>query len=204
MLFEILREDRHYREYMFWMGVYGGGSLMLTALLVVMFSEQLLLPAATQIALLSVVPFLSIPLFVPFWARRFDARHIVEYRAEQGWVLALAVAVTVAGALSHLTPLLWLGAALLGLAYAGANLGWNLGHNDFASVGRAQHYMGVHVTLTGVRGALAPPFAMLTYQGLDALQPGAGKWALLLPVALTSLGAWGFTRMKAQRANDSV
>ncbi len=197
MLFEILRADRGFREYMLWMGIYGAGNLMLTSQLVVLFSEQLKLSPGLQIAILSVVPFLSIPLFVPFWARRFDARHIVEYRAEQSWVLVAGVVVTVIGTLTTWIPLLWIGAVLLGISYAGANLGWNLGHNDFAALGRAQHYMGVHVTLTGVRGALAPPIGMLLYQGLEAIEPGAGRWSLLMPTALTAFGAYGFTRMHA-------
>jgi hypothetical protein len=84
---------------------------------------------------------------------------------------------------------------LLGAAQAGANLGWNLGHNDFASLGRAQHYMGVHVTLTGVRGGVAPPAGVLVYMGLEGWRRGAGELALLLPLALTAAGALGFARM---------
>jgi hypothetical protein len=84
MLFEILRKDPHFREYMFWMGVFGGGNLMLTSQLVVIFSEQLHLSASLQIALLSVVPLGLLPLFVPFWARMFDQGHVVEYRASGG------------------------------------------------------------------------------------------------------------------------
>ena len=78
MLVEILKKDPHFREYMFWMGIYGGGNLMLTSQLVVIFSEHLHLQAGMQIALLSVVPLCALPLFVPFWARMFDEGHIVE------------------------------------------------------------------------------------------------------------------------------
>jgi len=92
---------------------------------------------------------------------------------------------------------LWLGALLLGAAQAGANLGWNLGHNDFASIGRAQHYMGVHVTLTGLRGGLAPPAGVLAYMALEHWHAGWGEYALVLPVALTAAGALGFNRMRA-------
>jgi len=85
---------------------------------------------------------------------------------------------------------------LLGAAYAGANLGWNLGHNDFASLGRTQHYMGVHVTLTGVRGAIAPPVGILFYEGLETLYRGSGKFALALPLLMTTAGALGFNHMR--------
>jgi len=200
MLSRILREDPAYREYMLWMGVFGAGNLMLTAQLVLVFAEQLRLPSAMQIALLAVVPLITQPLFTPAWAKLFDGSHIVRYRSRQGWALVLATAVLVGGVFARSTLLLWSGAVLLGAAQAGANLGWNLGHNDFASVGRAQHYMGVHVTLTGLRGGLAPPVGVLAYMLLEGWQRGSGRWALLLPLAMTAAGARGFTRMRSALA----
>lgn len=196
MLGRILREDPAFRQYMFWMGLYGGGNLALTAQLVLVFTEQLHLSSATQIGLLSVVPLATLPIFMPWWARLFDGSHIIVYRSRQGWALVGASAVTCFATLTGWLPLLWLGALLLGAAYAGANLGWNLGHNDFATLGRAQHYMGVHVTLTGVRGAIAPPCGVLLYQWLESVASGAGRYALLLPLAMTTAGALGFTLMR--------
>jgi hypothetical protein len=196
MLLEILRKDHHFREYMFWMGIYGGGNLMLTSQLVVIFSEHLHLSPGLQIALLSVVPLSTLPLFVPFWARLFDQGHIVEYRARQGWSLVFAVMTLCLGTWLMSVPLLWFGALLLGAAYAGANLGWNLGHNDFASAGRAQHYMGVHVTLTGVRGAIGPPVGILIYQWLESWRPGLGLYSLVLPLIFVTVGAAGFSHMR--------
>ena len=196
MLFEILKRDPHFREYMFWMGIFGGGNLMLTSQLVVIFSEHMHLAPGLQIGLLSVVPLASLPLFVPFWARMFDDGHIVVYRSRQGWSLVFAVATLTFGTWFQSLPLLWVGALLLGVAYAGSNLGWNLGHNDFASVGRAQHYMGVHVTLTGVRGAIGPPAGILIYQWLESLEPGSGVYSLVLPLIFVTVGAIGFSHMR--------
>ena len=196
MLTRILKDDPTYREYMLWMGVFGGGTLMLTAQLVLLFSERLHLSSGTQIGMLAVVPLITQPVFLPWWARLFDGSHIVRYRSRQGWAIVLASAAMCAGVFSAWLPLLWLGAVLLGAAQAGANLGWNLGHNDFASVGRAQHYMGVHVTLTGLRGGVAPPIGVLAYMGLEAVHRGAGEFALLLPLAMTLTGALGFNRMR--------
>jgi hypothetical protein len=196
MLRQILRDDRDYREYMFWMGLYGGGNLMLTSQLVVVLTERLAMPPGRQIAMLAVLPLVALPLFVPLWARLFDGSHVVAYRARQAWVQFAAVAILCGGAFADLEWLLWTGAAVLGVALAGSNLGWSLGHNDFASPGRAQHYMGVHVTLTGLRGMLAPPLGIAAYQGLEALAAGAGRWSLLLPLAGTAAGAAGFGRMR--------
>jgi len=200
MLTRILKEDASYREYMLWMGIFGAGNLMLTAQLVVVFSERLHLSSGIQIGLLSIVPLVTQPLFLPWWARLFDGSHIVIYRSRQGWALVLATAVLCLGTFSASLAVLWAGAVLLGAAQAGANLGWNLGHNDFASIGRAQHYMGVHVTLTGVRGAVAPPLGVLCYAALEALQSGAGRISLVLPLVMTTAGALGFNRMRVRIA----
>jgi len=192
----ILKEDPSFRQYMFWLGLFGGGNLMLIAQLVVICSEQLHLSSGIQILMLSVVPLVTLPFFTPTWARLFDGSHTVVYRSRQGWTLVAAAVVLCAGAFIGWLPLMWMGAIILGAANAGANLGWNLGHNDFASLGRAQHYMGVHVTLTGVRGAIAPPVGILVYEGLEAWQSGWGRFSLILPVAMTTAGTLGFNLMR--------
>jgi MFS family permease len=196
MLREILREDASFRRYMFWMSLYGSGNLMMNAQLVVLFTDRLQLPSLNQILLLTVVPMLLIPLFLPWWARLFDRGHIIEYRSRQCWALVGALALLVVGVALRQKLLLWPGSALIGLSYAGANLGWNLGHNDFATPGRAQHYMGVNVTLTGVRGLIAPPLGIACYELLERAQGGWGTAALLLPLGLVTAGALGFVRMR--------
>jgi hypothetical protein len=87
----------------------------------------------------------------------------------------------------------------MGIATAGANLGWNLGHSDFASPGKMKQYMGINVTLTGLRGLTAPPAGVLAYELLESIKPGAGRWSLLLPVCLTLAGGLGFNHMKGSR-----
>jgi hypothetical protein len=195
MFTRILKHDPAYREYMLWMGIYGGGNLMLTAQLVLIFSEKMHLSSALQIALLAVVPLLTQPLFMPWWARLFDSAHVIRFRSRQGGALVLASLAMCLGVFTGSLTVLWIGAVLLGAAQAGANLGWNLGHNDFASVGQAQHYMGVHVTLTGLRGGVAPPVGVLVYMALEAWRAGAGEFSLLVPLAMTAAGAFGFRHM---------
>ncbi len=196
MFRQILREDASFRSYMFWMSLYGSGNLMMTAQLVVLFSDRLQLGGLTQILLLTVVPLLLMPLFLPAWARLFDRGHIIEYRSRQCWALVAAIVLLTSGVMLKAQWLLWPGAVLIGVSYAGANLGWNLGHNDFASPGRAQHYMGVHVTLTGVRGLIAPPVGMACYELLIWRWPDAGAIAMLLPLGLVTAGALGFVKMR--------
>ena len=197
----ILREDPTYRRYMFWLGLFGAGNLMVGAQLVIVFSDHLHLSGTAQIGILAVVPLLSIPLFTPFWARMFDGGHVIEYRARQCWALVAAMLVLTLAVFTHWGALLWIGALLLGASTAGSNLGWNLGHSDFASLGKMQQYMGVNVTLTGMRGLVAPPAGVLAYEWLERQAVGGGRYALILPLAMTLAGAFGFNQMKGARTN---
>jgi hypothetical protein len=64
---------------------------------------------------------------------------------------------------------------VLGVARGGGMIAWNLGHNDFASRRLVAVYMGIHVTLTGIRGAFAPFLGILLYAGWPAMTlPGVG------------------------------
>jgi MFS family permease len=196
---QILRSDPEYRRFMTCLAFYGAGNLMIGAQLVILYSDHLHIPAALQVGILTIVPLLCIPLFTPMWARLFDAGHVIEFRARQCWVLIGAMTVVIVAVFSGAVWLLWLAAVLFGIATAGANLGWNLGHNDFASLGKVQQYMGVNVTLTGMRGLIAPPLGVMVYTGLERFHAGAGRFALVLPIAMTLTGAIGFNRMKHSR-----
>jgi hypothetical protein len=193
---QILRSDPEYRRFLMWLAFYGSGNLMIGAQLVILFSDHLHLSAALQVGILTIVPLLCIPLFTPMWARLFDAGHVVEFRARQCWVLVGGMTVVIAAVFTGSIALLWVSAVLFGIATAGANLGWNLGHNDFASLGKVQQYMGVNVTLTGMRGLVAPPVGVLAYTWLERMHAGTGRYSLILPIAMTLTGAMGFTRMK--------
>lgn len=187
-----------------WLGLYGAGNLMLNGQLVVVYSDTLGLDASLQILMLAVVPLLCIPVFTPFWARLFDSRHAIEYRALQCWALIAAIVVLVGGVFAHSLALLWLGAVLVGIASAGAGLGWNLAHSDFAQAGNMQQYMGVNVTLTGMRGLLAPPLGVLACTWLEHRWQGSGRYALLLPLGMVFAGGLGFNHLKHNRSRRAI
>jgi hypothetical protein len=128
---------------------------------------------------------------------------VIEFRARQCWVTVAGMAVMIVAVYSGYQPLLWCAAVLFGISTAGANLGWNLGHNDFASLGKVQQYMGVNVTLTGMRGLIAPPAGAIAYTLLERRAPGAGRLALLLPLGMSLAGAIGFNRMKHTRTGSA-
>jgi len=192
----ILREDALFRTYMIWMMVFGSGNLMTTALLILVMTNHLNMPGLSQVMITAAVPTLLMAFTTPFWGRVLASRHVIAFRAINSRVFVGAMLAFFSGATLAFPPLLWLGAVLLGMAMGGGLLGWNLGHNDFASQARVTEYLGLHVTLTGIRGLLAPLIGVGLYSVLERAQPGAGVWALALPLILTSSGSLGFNWLK--------
>jgi hypothetical protein len=96
---------------------------------------------------------------------------------------------------------------VLGIAIGGGMLGWNLGHNDFAPEERVGDYLGLHVSLTGLRGLIAPLIGVWCYGMLEAVEPGLGRWSLLLPLTVTAAGSiafWKFHRDHQRTQPDSA
>jgi hypothetical protein len=124
---------------------------------------------------------------------------VIDFRSVHGKVGAVAAILLVLAVLLRVPLLLWPGALLLGVSLAAGSLGWTLGHNDFAPRGEETRYMALHVTLTGVRGLLVPPFGIGLYHLLEHWRPGTGAWVLLMPLALMGAGAREFTAMRRLR-----
>lgn len=200
----ILKFDRWYRRYMITMFVFGSGNLMVITLLVILLTEQFGFGRFSQVMITTTLPLLTLAVFTPIWARRIDAVHILDYRARQAWAFVLSLGLFMIAALTGQKWLFWVGSLTLGAAFAGGKLGWNLGHNDFANDQQSTLYMGIHVTLTGIRGLLAPLAGVLVYQALEAQQAGLGRWVLLFPFALTLGGAVTFVILAALRRREQA
>jgi MFS family permease len=197
LFWRVLRNDALFRRYQLWMFVFGGGNMMITSLLVLVLAEQLQVSRLAQVFIISSLPLIVMPLATPFWSRRLDRMHVIQYRATNSWIFVAAATCIWWGALSSSIAVLALGTALWGTGFAGGVLSWNLGHNDFAPPEEVTHYMSVHVTLTGMRGVISPILGVSLYELLESYLPGAGAWALGLPLALVTTGALGFQAMKA-------
>jgi len=199
----LLATDADFRHYMLAMSLFGAGFLTLTPLMVICLDDVLRAPELVQVAITTAVPVLTIPLAIRPWARFLDRHHVIVFRSVHSKVGVAGTALLVLGVLAHLPLLLWPGALLLGVSLAAGSLGWTLGHNDFAPRGEETRYMALHVTLTGIRGLLAPPVGIALYHALEAWRPGAGAWSLLLPLALVGAGSREFTAMRRLRESRS-
>jgi MFS family permease len=191
----VLAGDPVYRRFMLWMFIFGLGNLMLTAPLAVVLHETFDVEYTDGILITSSIAAVIAPISIPAWARLMRHRHILQFRSIHAWSYVTASLCLFLGSWLRRIELMYLAAVFTGIGNGGGALAWNLGHHDFAPPGRDAQYMGVHVTLTGIRGLIAPFLAVGIYEAFDARSSGAGVWVFLICFLINAAGAVGFTMM---------
>jgi MFS family permease len=118
-------------------------------------------------------------------------------------LLALFPAILLGGlALRHtgfdLQYIVYLGYLVFGIGMSGLGVAWNLAPISFAGSADASAYTGAHITLTGVRGAIAPIMGAIGFKYFGYELVFGGAMALFL-IASISMGILE-RRMRARKA----
>ncbi|MCH7793280.1 MAG: hypothetical protein IID31_13495, partial [Planctomycetes bacterium] len=160
----LLRRDRRYTRYLVAHALMGVGVQIVMPVLVIVLS------GAFQLYWISVVLIEIIPKLTMFgslgrWGRWFDRIPVTRFRVHTGIYAAggvlFGMAATWVITTDWLAPTAALPLAVMlfaarsvahGLQRGGGSLAWNLGHLHFSRRHDAELYMGVHVSLTGLRG----------------------------------------------------
>ena len=131
--------------------------------------------------IITVIPETLRALFIPFWARLFDKMNFVILRMILNLMFGGGVL------LFFITSNPWIicaGSALIGIAFAGGSIAWNLWVIKYAPPGKTGAYMSVHVSLTGVRGTLGPIIGYWAVGLIGARSIGIVSCAMMLIATL--------------------
>lgn len=194
---QILRTDRAYRGYMVAMFVLGLPNIAAIPVFIIALDDTFTLNYTQSILLTQVLPVLVPVLVIPFWARRIDRMHIIRFRVFHAWFFVVANGLMGLGLLTGNLPVVYASRIILGIAFGGGMLAWNLGHHDFARRDLATIYMGIHVTLTGVRGIIGPFLGLVLYAGWHSASWLTGATGSTTPSAHAGLGGWTFIVLAA-------
>ena len=206
-MLRVLRDDKNYRKFMIAQFLLGAPNLAATPLFILALKDQYTLGYTPSIVLTHFIPVIVATMCIPMWSRLLDRVHIVHFRAYHSWTFVIANALMGLGFLASSMPLLVASRIVLGLGIGGGMLAWELGHHDFASRQMASLYMGIHATLTGIRGLIAPFLFTFIYLRLNAAYPApapgesgpsAGVWTFFALTAIGVFAAMQFVRMNAR------
>ena len=131
--------------------------------------------------IITVIPETMRMLLIPFWARLFDKMNFVILRM----ILNLSFAAGVLLFFISSNPwIIGAGSALIGVAFAGGSIAWNLWVTKYAPPGKTGAYMSVHVSLTGIRGTLGPMIGYWAVGLIGAQNIGILSCAMMLLATL--------------------
>ncbi|MDG2200738.1 MAG: hypothetical protein P8K80_06110 [Phycisphaerales bacterium] len=190
-MLRLLRSDMNYTRFMACQFLLGTGNMMVTAPLIIVLTSIYDMDYVQAISIMTTIPILVMPLSIPFWSSLLDRVHIIRFRSVHSWIFVLTTLILAASVGTGWLAGLWIAAVIRGIAFGGGVLAWNLGHHDFSTVASSSSYMGVHVTLTGLRGLLAPFLGVLLYEALLDTDP-TGWIVFSIALILVTAGASGF------------
>lgn len=198
-MFRVLRKDNRFLQYCIAQSMTGISNLLTISVAVAVVTRDLD-PGDEwgfwiSTALLSALSNLAMLGSISRWGRLFDSVGVLRFRVINVvcWAAGLAFGLFGTLAVVHGSRI---GAAYFpfavfmfalrgianGLGSGGGALAWNLGHLDFAKPEEAEIYMGIHVSLTGLRGLVAPLIGMWLFNHF-----GWTVWAIGLAFSFCSL-----------------
>ncbi|HAI14375.1 MAG TPA: hypothetical protein DCM28_21905 [Phycisphaerales bacterium] len=210
---QVLREDKFFRSYQVHQFFLGSGNIMTATMLVFIIEEMtrdMDKGYMWSMVIGTSIPFVVGTMCIQFWARFLDNTHIAKFRVYHTMVFATNIFMVFWAVKFGLLWLLAVSQLVRGVANGGAMLAWQLGHNDFADRRQVMTYIGVHATLTGVRGATAPFIGMLLFEGWGESSfswmpsfEGIGPYTFLVALAMQAVALFGFFRLyrRMQTAN---
>lgn len=194
---DALRADPRFARYCTAQMCLGTANLMAMPVNTIVLTKVLHLTYTASNGLLDVIPRVVTLGMLPLWARLFDRVGVLRFRVVNsvcwggsllfcgiGAMLSrhyaagpgpfvLLIAATAAYAIGRVSD---------GMAQSGGAIAWNIGHLHFAEDEKAELYMGIHVSLTGMRGLFAPFLGSLLYGWIDW-----GVFAIALTISIIGL-----------------
>ncbi len=127
-----------------------------------------------------------ISLASPFFGRMLDRWNAVRVSIAG---FALLAVFPLGLAMSRSLPMVYAAFLVFGLAMAAINISWTMGPILFAGRKDAATYMGVHVTMVGIRGLIGNPL------GLLILETAGSRAAFITASALFATATWLMVRL---------
>jgi hypothetical protein len=190
----LLRSDPSFGRFMLWQMLSGSAVLVTVPVIVLVLTEPKYLDVDYDrgTTALALVPLLMAVLTTPLFGRLFDRIAITQFRAINAALWAVSRIVLFAAVMGGCWPCVLVAFAVQGCGQSSGGIGFHIGHTRFSHPARSQLYMGIHMTLMGLRGMTMPFVGVWLYEaGL------VGVNLLILAAAAQFVAAAGFLLMRA-------
>jgi MFS family permease len=181
----LLLEDRAYARYVALHMMTGSMVHMVSGMLVPAFADIFGVSYSEGIGSMVVVPTVIMLVGLPLAGHIFDRSAVMRFRGVNTTFWASFLGLLFAGLWLKSWPLVIGAFVVRGIAQSSGGVLWNVAHTRFAPPSQAQLYMGLHMTLVGLRGLVMPFVGMLLYTLM-------GLWMLPVAFSIAAMASLGF------------
>ena len=166
---KLLKENKDFAAFERSFSIYGMGFIMMQPIIPIYLVDKLQLSYTVNFLAKGIVSQLGMLLLSPVIGKYHDRTHPYRFMAGAFAMLMLFPVLVVFSSLAQGSPalpviLIFVAYAIFGLAMAAVNITWNMGSIYFAGDSNASIYQSVHVTMTGIRGLIAPVLGIVLYK----------------------------------------
>ena len=188
----LLKENRQFAAFERSFSIYGMGFIMMQPIIPIYLVDRLQLSYTSNFLAKGILSQVGLLLLSPMIGKIHDRVHPFRFISGSFAMLMLFPLLIVVSSLwqgSSVMPtvFVFIAYALFGVAMAAVNMAWNMGSIFFAGKDDASMSQSVHVTMTGIRGLIAPVlgYAILKLFGITMVFVVAAMF--LLCAAIISL-----------------
>jgi MFS family permease len=172
----LMKQNKAFAAFERSFSIYGMGYIMMQPIIPIYMVDKLQLSYTNNFLAKGILSQVGMLFLAPLFGRLHDKMHPFKY-------IGLSFALLMLFPILFVISSLWAGESVIavlivfiaytifGLAMTGVNMAWNMSSIFFAGDDDAAMYQSVHVTLTGVRGLVAPVlgFVLLRLIGIEAV-----------------------------------
>lgn len=172
----LLKENKAFAAFERSFSIYGMGFIMMQPIIPIYMVDKLNLSYTNNFLAKGVLSQIGLLLLSPMIGKLHDRMHPFRFISASFALLMVFPILFVFSSLWAGEPvvavvIVFIAYTIFGVAMAGINVAWNMSSIFFAGKDDASMYQSVHVTMTGIRGMIAPilGFALLKLVGLTSV-----------------------------------
>lgn len=168
--FQLLKKNKDFAIFERNFSLYGMGFLMVIPVIPIYLIENLNMNYTSTFLSKGILAQVGVLLLSPLFGKLHDRKNIFHFGSivfallaiyPLGFILSIFFQHHLAGVVIVFITYLF-----YGIAMAGVNITWTMGSISFAGDEDAAMYQSVHISITGIRGLIAPVFGLIVYKML--------------------------------------
>ncbi|MDZ4121232.1 MAG: MFS transporter, partial [Candidatus Cloacimonadaceae bacterium] len=163
---KLLKQNKQFAAFERSYSIYGMGFIMMTPIIPIYLVDVLKLSYTSNFMAKGVISQLGLLLLSPYIGKIHDRMHPFRFISMAFAMLFIFPVLIIISAIFATVPLVpvilvFIAYLVFGIAMAAVNISWNMSSIYFAGKEDAAMYQSVHVTMTGIRGVIAPGLGLL-------------------------------------------